>query len=190
MGPAYHEGTSLAPPNRSWVTRLFADVAADPDPRGQVIGLWTRRAVMTMFAVIALLGLLDVFGQGTTQTTASTPAAVLRLDAPEAVRGGLFFQSRVEIRAARTIEHPRLVLDEGWVEGMQVNSIEPNPVSEASRDGRVVLSYDAIDAGERLVVWLQFEANPTNTGHRPYGLELDDGETKVAALHRELRIFP
>ena len=187
---AYHEGSIRAPPNRSRVTKLFTDVAAVPEPRGEIVGLWTRRAVMTIFAVVALLGLLDVFGQGTTQTATSTPAAVLSVTAPEAVRGGLFFQSRVEIRARRAIAHPRLVLDEGWIEGMQVNSIEPSPVGEASRDGRLVLSYDALDAGERLVVWMQFEVDPTNVGHRPYGLELDDAETRVAAIHRWMTVFP
>ncbi|HEX6620587.1 MAG TPA: hypothetical protein VF024_13055 [Solirubrobacteraceae bacterium] len=172
------------------MTRLFTDVAAAPDPRGEILGLWVRRAVLTIFTAIAVLGLLDVFGQGTTQTAASTPAAVVRVTAPQAVRGGLFFQSRVEIRARRAIAHPRLVLDEGWIEGMQVNSIEPNPMSEASRDGRVVLSYDAIDAGERLVVWLEFEVNPTNTGHRSYGLELDDADTKIATVARHITVFP
>ena len=172
------------------VTTLFTDVAAAPDARGSTAGLWARRAVLTGFAVIAVLGLLDVFGQGTTQSTALAPAAVLRVNAPSAVRGGLFFQSRVEIRARRAIEHPRLVLDEGWVEGMQVNSIEPAPVSEASRDGRVVLSYDRLDAGDLLVVWMQFEVDPTNVGHRSYGLELDDAETRVAAVHRWMTVLP
>jgi hypothetical protein len=187
---AYHEGSFRAPPNRIRVTKLFTDVAAVPEPRGEIVGLWTRRAVLAIFAVVALLGLLDVFGQGTTPTMAGTPAAVLRVTAPRAVRGGLFFQSRVEIRARRDIAHPRLVLDEGWIEGMQVNSIEPNPVGEASRDGRLVLSYDALDAGERLVVWLEFEVNPTNTGRRSYGLELDDADTKIAAIHRNITVFP
>jgi hypothetical protein len=190
MVRGYHEGSFRAPPNRIRVTRLFTDVAAVPDPRGELVGLWARRAVLTIFAAIAVLGLLDVFGQGTTQTAASTPAAVLRVTAPSAVRGGLFFQSRVEIRAQRAIAHPRLVLDEGWVEGMQFNSIEPNPMSEASRDGRVVLSYDGLDAGQRLVVWMQFEVNPTNVGHRSYGLELDDADTKIAAIDRHITVFP
>jgi hypothetical protein len=172
------------------VTTLFSDLAAAPEPRGQVVGLWARRAVMALFAAIALLGLLDVFGQGASSTTASGSAAVVRVTAPRAVRGGLFFQSKVEIRAVRGIEHPRLVLDEGWVEGMQVNSIEPAPVGEAGRDGRVVLSYDALDAGERLVVWLQFEVDPTNVGHRSYDLELDDGETPIATVDRDLTVFP
>ena len=186
----YHEGSFRAPPNRLRVTKLFTDVAAVPEPRSELLGQWVRRAVLTLFAALAVLGLFDVFGQATTQTVASTPAATLRVTAPKAVRGGLFFQSRVDIRARRAIAHPRLVLDEGWVEGMQFNSTEPAPVSEASRDGRVVLTYDGLDAGERLVVWMQFEVDPTNVGHRPYGLELDDAETKVAAVHRSITVFP
>jgi len=172
------------------VTKLFTDVAAVPEPRSELVGLWARRAVLTLFAALVVLGLFDVFGQGTTQTVASTPAAVLRVTAPKAVRGGLFFQSRVDVTARRAIAHPRLVLDEGWVEGMQFNSTEPAPVSEANRDGRVVLTYDALDVGERLVVWMQFEVNPTNVGHRPYGLELDDAETPIAAVHRWITVFP
>jgi hypothetical protein len=190
MVQGYHEGSFRAPPNRIRVTKLFTDVASVPEPRSELVGLWVRRAVLTLFAAIVVLGLFDVFGQGTTQTVASTPAALLSVTAPKAVRGGLFFQSRVDITARRAIAHPRLVLDEGWVEGMQFNSSEPAPVSEANRDGRVVLTYDALDAGERLTVWMQFEVDPTNVGHRPYGLELDDAETKVAAVHRSITVFP
>ena len=172
------------------MSELFTDVVAVPEPRGLDVGLWARRAVVTLFAAIAILGLLNVFGQRTSESTAQVSAATLRLSAPRTVRGGLFFQSRIEIRARRALEHPRLVLDKGWVEGMQVNSIEPGPVGEAGRDGRVVLSYDKLDAGERLVVWLQFEVDPTNTGRRSYALELDDAETKVAAIHRDITVLP
>ena len=172
------------------MTKLFTDVAAVPEPRSELVGLWVRRAVLTLFAALAVLGLFDVFGQATTQTVASTPAATLRVTAPKAVRGGLFFQSRVDIRARRAIAHPRLVLDEGWVEGMQVNSIEPAPVGEASRDGRVVLSYDALQPGDVLRVWLQFEVNPTNVGRRSYAIALNDAERPVARLAPHITVLP
>jgi hypothetical protein len=114
----------------------------------------------------------------------------MRLAAPEIVRGGLFFQSRVEIRALTAIEHPRLVLDDGWVEGMQVNSIEPSPESETSRDGRVVLSYGGLEPGDLLRVWLQFEVDPTSVGKRPYGIELDDETRPLARVDRTIRVLP
>ncbi|MEA2254705.1 MAG: hypothetical protein QOG35_750 [Solirubrobacteraceae bacterium] len=171
------------------MTDVARKVAEKPEGSGDA-GLWMRRTLVALLALAGLLGLLDVFGQGTSETAAAGPAATLRVSAPRALRGGLFFQSRVEIRALRAIDHPRLVLDEGWLEGMQFNSAEPAPVSEASRDGRVVFSYDGLAAGDRLVVWMPFEVNPTNVGTRSYGIELDDAEQPLARVRRDITVFP
>jgi hypothetical protein len=160
------------------------------EPTGSVSGLWVRRAMLALFGLVVLAALLNRFGQRPADTTVRAAAATLRLSAPERVRGGLFFQSRLDIRAAQAIDHPRIVLAGGWVEGMQVNSIEPAPVGEASRRGRVVLSYDALEAGDVLRVWLQFEVNPTNVGRRSYAVELDDAERPVARLAPPLTVLP
>jgi hypothetical protein len=145
---------------------------------------------MTLFAAVSLAALVGLIGQSESTSAASTPSVRMTLSAPEQVRGGLFFQSRVDIRALAPIEHPRLVLDEGWIEGMQVNSIEPAAESESSRDGRLVLSYGALEPGDVLRVWLQFEVNPTNVGKRSYALELDDEDRLLARIPRTLRVLP
>jgi len=170
------------------MTDSFADLPIRP--RSLTVGLWIRRAVMTVLALVVLLALVNRFGQRPARSITRSPAATMRLTAPDTVRGGLFFESRVEIRAAQPIEHPRLVLDDGWLEGMQVNSIEPAPVGEASRDGRVVLSYDALDRGDVLRIWMQFEVNPTNVGRRSYALALDDAERPVARIARDITVLP
>jgi hypothetical protein len=41
-----------------------------------------------------------------------------------------------------------------------------------------------------LRVWLQFEVNPTNVGRRSLALELDDAETPVARIERDIRVLP
>jgi hypothetical protein len=162
----------------------------DRAPRGITAGPWVRRALLGLMLVVVVLALLDRFGQAMSESSVRTPAALMRLSAPETVRGGLFFESRLEIRALRDIEHPRVVLDDGWIEGMQVNSIEPSPVSEASRDGRVVLSYDALSAGDVLRVWFQFQVIPTTAGRRSYGVELDDADTPIARLAPSITVLP
>jgi hypothetical protein len=167
---------------------LFAPL--DRTPEGITAGPWVRRALLLVLLVVAVLGLLDRFGQVPSERTVRAPAAVMTLSAPETVRGGLFFQSRIDVRAVQDIEHPRLVLAEGWLEGMQVNSIEPSPVGEASRDGRLVLSYDKLSAGDVLRVWLQFEVDPTNVGHRPYDVQLDDADTPLARLSPTITVLP
>jgi hypothetical protein len=170
------------------MTDAFANL--DREPRGITVGLWVRRAILMLLGVIVLVALVNRFGQHPAQTTAAVPVATMRLSAPATVRGGLFFQSRLDVRAARAIDHPRIVLDPGWLEGMQVNSIEPAPVGETSRNGRVVLSYDALKPGDVLRVWFQFEVNPTNVGHRSYAIELDDSERPIARVSPSITALP
>jgi hypothetical protein len=153
-------------------------------------GLWTRRLVLCVFAAFALAGLLDVFGQKASESQASSPSATMTLSAPRTVRGGLLFQARLEIRATRQIQDPRLVLDEGWFEGMQFNSNEPAPASEATRDGKVVFTYDTLAAGDVLRVWMQFQVNPSNVGSRSFAIALDDATTPVVTIDRDITVLP
>jgi hypothetical protein len=172
------------------MTDAFEDPIGGRATVGLAAGQWARRVVMAVLALVALAALANRFGQHPVTSSAAGPAASLSVLAPEHVRGGLFFESRVEVRVARAITRPRLVLGDGWVDGMQVNSIEPAPSSEASRDGHVVLSWNELAAGDVLRVWFQFEVNPTNVGRRDYALELDDGDTPLTRVTRKLTVLP
>jgi hypothetical protein len=167
--------------------QLFAEVEAD---RGKERGLWARRVIVALLVAIAAIGLWGKFGQRDRETTASARGVTMTVSSPDAVRGGLYFQATIDITTTTAIEHPRLVLDEGWVEGLQVNSIEPAAESEVSRDGRVVLTYGGLDPGDRLKVWLQFQVDPTNPGRRTHGLELDDETETLVRIDRNLTVLP
>jgi hypothetical protein len=170
------------------VPKLFA--AVEPDERGVRRGLLTRRAILCVLVVVPLLALAGFIGQRAADSQAAGARATLALRAPETVRGGLFFESRVQIHVLGRIQHPRLVLDQGRLEGMQVNSIEPGAQDEDSRNGRLVLAYATWLPGERKTIWLQFQVNPTNVGHRPYGIELDDANVKLARIDRSMTVLP
>jgi hypothetical protein len=73
---------------------------------------------------------------------------------------------------------------------MSENSLEPNPSSQTNENGRVVLSYNTLAAGHKLVAWLYFQVNPTNVGKRREDVELDNGAIMVTRVHRSLTIFP
>lgn len=151
---------------------------------------WIRRVVLTLLGAVTVAAVLNVFGQTATRSSATTHAATLVVRSPESVRGGIFFQARFEVLARERIAHPRLVLDEGWAEELHINTIEPAPVAEASIDGRIELSYDPIEPGQRLKVWLQFEANPTAAGKRSQGVELRDGSATVVSIERDFTVYP
>ena len=153
-------------------------------------GLWARRAVMGVFAAISLLALWGFIGQRASESVAEANDVTMTVSGPSTVRGGLYFQATVEITTRAAIESPRLVLDEGWFEGMQVNSIEPAAESEVGRDGRVVLTYPALEPGDRLKIWLQFQVDPTSPGRRSHAIELDDETRPLARVDREITVLP
>ena len=71
-----------------------------------------------------------------------------------------------------------------------MNTSEPQASQELNRDGRLVLEYDAIAAGEQLTVWIQYQVNPTTVGSRTVRVELDDGQTPITAITRQVTVFP
>jgi hypothetical protein len=158
---------------------------------GRKIDPWVRRILLSVLVAVAVLALLNVFGQEPSTSTASAPEAALEVSAPRDVRGGLLFQARLTVEAlGGDLKEPKLVLSPGWFEAMTLNTTEPQPKEEFTDDGRVVLGYDEIPAGRRLVVWLAFQANPANLGSQRQEVELFDGTRRLLGLSRSITVFP
>jgi len=160
------------------------------DLKGRRHQVWVRRGVLTVIAVVPMLGLLNFFGQRPSDTEASGPAATFSLSAPERVRGGLLFQAHFTIEARRELKNAALVLHPDWLQGMTMNTLEPGPTEETSENGALRFEYGAIDAGKRFDIFLQFQVNPTAVGERKQWVDLVDGEARVASIKRDLFIFP
>jgi hypothetical protein len=162
----------------------------DRDLVGRGWNIWVRRGLFALLPVIAVLALLNVFGQRPATTIATADAADLELYAPERLRGGLMFEARFDVTARRELKNATLVLDPGWLESMTLNTIEPAPVNEASRDGKLVLELGHVPAGQSSLLFLQFQVNPTNVGHRSTNLDLFDGEEHLLHVDRAITVFP
>jgi hypothetical protein len=153
--------------------------------------LWPRRLILGAVVLFAILGLLNVFGQRPVNASANGTEASLRLNAPDHLRGGLLFSARFHVTAHRDVKDAVLVLDQGWAEGMAINTIEPSPVGEASRDGKISLDLGHIRSGRSYVLYMQFQANATNVAwRRPAGVTLLDGSTRLLHIDRTVTIYP
>jgi hypothetical protein len=160
------------------------------DLKGRGWHPWLRRALVAVVALVAVLALFGFVGQSTSTTRSETPAATLSVDAPDGVRGGLLYQARFTILAHQELKQATLVLNEKWIDGLTVNTIEPSPVNEASRDGKLAFDLGHLAAGTRYVLYVDYQVNPTTIGSRTLKAELDDGQQPVASLTRNLRIWP
>ena len=151
---------------------------------------WVRWTILTALTLVLLLGLFNVFGQKPQTDTASANGVELEVYSPRKLRSGLFFMSRFTIRAEREIEAATLVLDPGWLEGITLNTVEPSPVGEANRNGKLAFDLGRVKAGTKHVFFLHSQVNPTNVGRRPQNVELHDGETPLLSLDRTVTVFP
>ena len=154
------------------------------------VELWVRRGVLGTITLLALLALANVLGQRPVTSTAGGDEATLEVFAPTTLRGGVFFMGRFAFSAAEGMDDATLVLDPGWLESMHVNTIEPAPVEERSRDGRLTLSFGPVAPGETATAYLQFQVNPTNVGRRSQDVELRDGDRLLARAERTVTILP
>jgi hypothetical protein len=158
--------------------------------RNERTGLWVRRGLLTLLGLFLAAGLLNVFGQRPTTSSASATTAKLSLYSPTHVRGGLYFEARFHIQAYSDIKDATLVLDTGWLEGMTINTIEPSPLSEGSRNGKLVLELGHVRAGQRYLLYMELQVNPTNVGRRSQRVQLYDGDTLLTSVKRTITIFP
>jgi hypothetical protein len=149
-----------------------------------------RRTVIALLALITLAALLDVFGQKAATTTAGSARGTLTVSSPDRVRGGLMFTTRFTIEARQAIDHPVLVLDGGWFDGMQVNSIVPQPKEETSAGGRTILTFERLPAGDRQNYYIGFQVDPTTFGRKSQGVRLRDGGRTLLTIERTLTVLP
>jgi hypothetical protein len=148
------------------------------------------RAFLVLLVLVPILALANVFGQRPATTAADSAAAKLTVSAPTTVRGGLLFQARLHIDAHRDVKKAVLVFGTGWLEGMTLNTIEPSPLGQGSSDGHLTFDLGHIAAGRSYVLYLQFQVDPTNIGHRSQAVTLYDGSTELLAIHRKVTVLP
>jgi len=160
------------------------------DMEGRHWWVYVRRVLLSLLGAVLVLGLLNVFGQRPKSSTASAPAASLKVYAPVHARSGVVYAARFHITAHRDLKDAFLVLDPGWAEGYTVNGLAPQPLTEADRNGRIAYGFGHIPAGQSLIFFLSLQVNPTNVGRHSQNVELDDGETPILTVHRKVTIFP
>jgi hypothetical protein len=160
------------------------------DLHGREWQAWVRRGLLAIPAAVVALALANVFGQRPHTASASSSAASLSVYAPSAVRGGLIWEARFDVHATEPLRHARLVLASDWLEGNTVNTIEPSPSEETSRDGALQLDLGGIPAGSRHLLFMQFQTDPTNVGRRTTTATLYDGRRRLVRVTRTLTIFP
>jgi hypothetical protein len=73
---------------------------------------------------------------------------------------------------------------------MQINTIEPSPLGEASRNGDLLFTLGHIPAGQKFRLFMQFQVSATNVGRRHADVTLYDGAKQLIHISREVTVYP
>jgi hypothetical protein len=165
-------------------------VTTHRDLRGRAWQIWIRRVLMGFVVVVPVLALFNVFGQRPATSAVSGTKASLKIYGATHLRGGLLYMTRFHITAHSDLKKANLILSPGWAEGITINTIEPSPIGEGSANGDLVFQLGHIPAGHSYILFMDFQVNPTNVGHRPQTATLADGSTALLTVHREVTIYP
>jgi hypothetical protein len=166
------------------------DLAKHRDLKSWVYNRPARYAILTAIGAVIVLGLFNVFGQKPSTTTVDSRAASLEVYAPAHLRGGLLWEARFTIRAHEDLTHAVLQLEPGWIEGMQINTIEPSPIAETSRNGSLVMTLGPVKKGTHYTLYMEFQVIPTNIGTRSADTVLYDADEKLVTIDRDVTVYP
>ena len=151
-----------------------------------------RWLVVSLLTLFALLGLANVFGQNPTHSTGTGDVATLDVSAPNRLRGGVFYQGRFSIHAKQEIAKATLLLDSGWFESMHIkhathrSRLAP-PTATGSWCWTTAMSLRATRSLSR---GCSSRSTRRIVGHRSQGVELHDEDVPLAAVDRDVTIFP
>jgi hypothetical protein len=151
---------------------------------------WIRWTLIVVLAVLVAAALANRFGQKQEEASVAGAGATLEVSAPGALRSGLYFQGRFRVLGDRTMRAPTLALESGWFDAITLNTVQPEPARTASEDGGIAFTFDRLERGRTLTVYLEFQVNPTTVGRRSQGVELRDGRRTLARLDRSVTIYP
>lgn len=145
---------------------------------------WIQRAVFAVLVAFVVSALLNTYGQVPSTAWARSTAADLELYAPNSLRGGLLYETRLRIHAHRDIKQAILRLDGGWLEGYTLNSLEPTPLGQASSHGKLIFTLGHIPAGQTYTLYMEFQANATNVGIHSSSSSCSRGSWAAASCPR------
>lgn len=141
-----------------------------------------------LFLAAALFGLFG--GQPHPTRTIEAPAATLKLQFPEILRNGEFFEMRATITAKRPISDMGLQISSSYWRDLTINTMIPAPAEETSAHGNYRFSYGVMKAGDTINLKIDGQVNPPMFAGTKGELVLMDGEGEIARAPLSLRVYP
>ena len=144
---------------------------------------------LVVFGSVLALGMAGVLGHER-DWVAQESGATLRLHAPETIRNGEFFETRITVEATEAIDELVIGVDQALWEDMTVNTMIPAATEEVSEDGEFRFVFGALEAGSVFELKVDLQVNPDILGGNAGRVTLYDGGEEIAAIDMDVSVLP
>ncbi len=147
------------------------------------------------FSVI-VLGLLLVLGlsgwlghAGLESRSTEGAAASLRVDMPDVIRTGDFFEMLVHVHAKQDIGRLELEIEPALWQNITVNGMVPTPDKESGEDRKFSFQFGALRPGQDALIKVSAQVNPRLFGKVEGEIRLKDSGRPLATMHRSMKVL-
>jgi hypothetical protein len=145
---------------------------------------------LVILGALVAIGLSGYAGGGSAQHEVRNAAGLFVVRAPDTIRNGEIFETRLRVVARRPIGKLVIGVDPAFWRELTTNSTVPQAGEETFRDGLFRFSFDKVEAGAAFEFQVAQQINPGLWGTNRGRVVFLDGDTVLAELPVALRVLP
>lgn len=153
---------------------------------------WRRHASplsLVILGGVIVAGLLGLFGHERAWS-ADASGVTLRIESPETIRNGEFFEMRIRVAGDRSIAEPVVGIESSLWEDMTVNTMIPSPVDEESSDGEFRFTFAPMESGTEFLLKVDLQVNPDILGGNEGTVTVYDADERIVEAEIEIDVLP
>jgi hypothetical protein len=144
---------------------------------------------VVVFGSVIVLGMAGFLGHER-DWVAEEGGATLRVHAPETIRNGEIFETRITVEAGEAIDELVIGVDQALWEDMTVNTMIPAAGEELSEDGEFRFTFGPIEAGTTFELKVDLQVNPDILFGNEGSVTLYEGDEELAAVDLAVSVLP
>ena len=154
------------------------------------IGGWWSLIRLLIIGGLLVFAFAGRLGTGNPEpVVAQTPAARIMVETPSPLRNGMFFETRISVRATRATTDSVIAIPVAVWNDVTINTMIPSPAEEGFERGYFLFRFGPQPAGAELTFKLDGQINPARGSDLGGHIEFRDGDTVLVRGPYSIRVI-
>lgn len=154
------------------------------------IGGWWSLVRLAVTGGVLLIAIFGLLGSGVSEpVVARNSAAILRVETPVPLRNGMFFETRLSMRAGGAIQEAVVAIPASVWRDVTINSMIPAPSEEEYERGYFLFRFGSLQPGQELLLKIDGQINPSRQADADGQIQFRDGDRILASAPFSVRVL-